>query len=79
LRDGFTAKMAIHPDQVPLINAAFSPSEPDIAWAQEITALFAANPGAGTLSLRGQMIDRPHMVRAARILARAKTGPRASS
>ncbi len=70
VRDGFLAKMAIHPDQVPLINAVFSPSEKEIAWAHEIVALFAANPNAGTLSLRGQMIDRPHLVRANRILAR---------
>jgi citrate lyase subunit beta / citryl-CoA lyase len=70
VRDGFTAKMAIHPDQVPLINATFTPSASEIAWAKEITALFAVNPGAGALSLRGQMIDRPHLVRATRILAR---------
>lgn len=69
VRDGFTAKMAIHPDQVALINSAFTPSATEIDWAREITALFAANPGAGALSLRGQMIDRPHLVRANRILA----------
>lgn len=71
-RDGFTGKMAIHPDQVAHINAAFTPNPSEIAWATEIAALFAANPGAGALSLRGQMIDRPHGVRAERILARAK-------
>ena len=70
-RDGFTGKMAIHPDQVPTINAAFSPSATEIAWAHEIVALFRDNPDAGALSLRGQMIDRPHAVRAERILARA--------
>jgi citrate lyase subunit beta / citryl-CoA lyase len=71
-RDGFTAKMAIHPDQVAPINAAFTPNEREIAWALEIEQLFAANPGAGALALRGQMIDKPHAVRAARILARAR-------
>ncbi len=71
-RDGFTAKMAIHPDQVATINDAFTPSEKEFAWATEIIALFAANPNAGALSLRGQMIDKPHAVRAERILARAK-------
>jgi citrate lyase subunit beta / citryl-CoA lyase len=71
-RDGFTAKMAIHPDQVAPINAAFTPSDHEISWAREIETLFAENPGAGALSLRGQMIDRPHAVRASRILARAK-------
>ena len=71
-RDGFTGKMAIHPGQVAAINAAFTPSDSEIAWAHEIVALFRDNPGAGALSLRGQMIDRPHAVRADRILARAK-------
>ena len=46
-RDGFTGKMAIHPDQVAYINAAFTPDANEIAWAKEIIALFAANPGAG--------------------------------
>ena len=71
-RDGFTGKMAIHPDQVAAINAAFTPSVTEIAWAHEIVALFRDNPESGALSLRGQMIDRPHAVRAERILARAK-------
>lgn len=71
-RDGFTGKFAIHPDQVATINTAFTPAENEIAWAREIEALFAANPGAGALSLRGLMIDKPHAVRAARILVRAK-------
>jgi citrate lyase subunit beta / citryl-CoA lyase len=71
-RDGFTGKMAIHPDQVAHINAAFTPNAADIAWAKDIAALFAANPGAGALSLRGQMIDKPHALHAERILARAK-------
>ncbi len=70
-RDGFTGKMAIHPDQVAHINAAFTPDAGEITWAKEISALFIANPGAGAMSLRGQMIDKPHAVRAERILARA--------
>ncbi len=71
-RDGFTGKMAIHPDQVATINAAFTPSASEIEWANEIIALFRDNPSSGTLALRGQMIDRPHATRAQRILARAK-------
>jgi citrate lyase subunit beta / citryl-CoA lyase len=71
-RDGFTGKLAIHPDQVATINAAFTPSATEIAWANDIVALFSDNPNSGALSLRGQMIDRPHLVRAERILARAK-------
>ncbi|MDB6044283.1 MAG: CoA ester lyase [Gammaproteobacteria bacterium] len=67
-RDGFTAKLAIHPDQIDAINAAFTPTAVEIAKARRIVALFAASPGAGVLSLDGQMIDRPHFIQAQRIL-----------
>jgi citrate lyase subunit beta / citryl-CoA lyase len=72
-RDGFTAKMAIHPDQVPVINEIFAPKPEEIALAQEIVKAFADNPEAGVLGIRGQMIDRAHIARAERILARAKS------
>ena len=75
-RDGFTGKLAIHPDQVAVINAAFTPSKADIARAQQILDLFAANPGAGALSLDGQMIDIPHFRHAERTIARAKLAQR---
>lgn len=70
-RDGFTGMMAIHPAQVPVINEAFTPSEAEVAYARAVVAAFAASPGAGTLSLDGRMIDRPHLVQAQRILATA--------
>jgi citrate lyase subunit beta / citryl-CoA lyase len=70
-RDGFTGMMAIHPDQVPVINRAFTPSEAEIGHARAVVAAFAANPGAGALSLEGRMIDRPHLVQAQRTLAAA--------
>jgi citrate lyase subunit beta/citryl-CoA lyase len=70
-RDGFTGKLAIHPDQVEAINTAFVPTEQELARAQQIIAAFAAAPGAGVVSLDGQMIDRPHLVQAQRILAAA--------
>ncbi|HEX5181588.1 MAG TPA: CoA ester lyase [Allosphingosinicella sp.] len=70
-RDGFTGMMAIHPDQVPVINAAFTPSEAEIAQARAIVAAFETSPGAGALSLEGRMIDRPHLVQAQRTLAAA--------
>ena len=68
-RDGFTGMMAIHPTQVPVINAAFAPSEAEIAHARAVVALFAANPGAGALSLDGKMVDAPHLKSAQRLLA----------
>jgi citrate lyase subunit beta/citryl-CoA lyase len=70
-RDGFTGMMAIHPDQVPVINDAFTPSEAEIAQARAIVAAFEASPEAGALSLDGRMLDRPHLVQARRILAAA--------
>ncbi|WP_067687404.1 HpcH/HpaI aldolase/citrate lyase family protein [Nocardia jejuensis] len=68
-RDGYRGMLAIHPDQVEVINAAFSPSEADIAAAQEIVDLFAANPGVGAIGHRGAMVDRPHLARAQALLA----------
>lgn len=71
LRDGFTAKAAIHPDQVPVINAAFTPSADDVAWAQRVIAAFDAAPQSGAISLDGKMLDRPHYRSAQRVLARS--------
>jgi citrate lyase subunit beta/citryl-CoA lyase len=69
--DGFTGMMAIHPAQVPVINAAFTPSAETVAHAKRIVDAFAAAPGAGVLSIDGQMIDAPHLKQAQRTLARA--------
>jgi citrate lyase subunit beta/citryl-CoA lyase len=71
-RDGFAAKLAIHPAQVPVINAVFTPTAEAVADAQAVIAAFAALPGAGVVGLGGKMLDRPHLVRAERLLARAK-------
>ena len=71
-REGFTGKLAIHPAQVSVINAAFTPSQDEIRKAEEIVAAFEAHPGAGTLSVGGKMVDRPHLVQARRILERAR-------
>jgi citrate lyase subunit beta/citryl-CoA lyase len=70
-RDGFTGKLAIHPAQIAPINAAFSPQPAEIARARAVIAAFAAAPHAGALSLNGQMLDRPHLLKAQRILERA--------
>ncbi|HEY8052766.1 MAG TPA: CoA ester lyase [Steroidobacteraceae bacterium] len=74
-RDGFSGKLAIHPDQVPAINAAFAPTAAECAQARRIVAAFASAAGTGVASLDGQMIDRPHLIQAQRILAAAaRTG-----
>lgn len=67
-RDGFRGMLAIHPGQIATINNAFMPNVAEIAHAREIIELFEKNPQAGTLSLRGRMIDRPHIVQAQKIL-----------
>ena len=71
-RDGFTAKMAIHPAQVPVINAVFTPSAEEIEKARVVIDAFAANPSAGVVGIGGVMYDRPHLRRAERLLARVK-------
>jgi citrate lyase subunit beta/citryl-CoA lyase len=69
-RDGFLGMMAVHPDQVPVINAAFTPAPEEIAHAQAVVDAFAANPGAGVLTLDDKMIDWPHLKKAQALLAR---------
>jgi citrate lyase subunit beta / citryl-CoA lyase len=78
-RDGFTAKMAIHPAQVDVINAVFTPSAEAIVRARAVVAAFAAEPNAGVVGIDGVMYDRPHLVRARQLLARAKAAGRANS
>jgi citrate lyase subunit beta/citryl-CoA lyase len=71
-RDGFVGKMAIHPAQVPIINAVFTPSAEAIAHAQSVVTAFAAAPGAGVVGIGGVMYDRPHLARAKQLLARVR-------
>jgi citrate lyase subunit beta/citryl-CoA lyase len=76
-RDGFTGKLAIHPDQIEAIHAAFSPTEAELARARRIVAAFAASPEAGVLNLEGEMIDRPHLLQARRLLSLAERSAQA--
>jgi citrate lyase subunit beta/citryl-CoA lyase len=73
-RDGFSGMLAIHPDQVPVINSAFTPTEAEVAHARVIVEAFAAEPNAGVLSIDGKMVDRPHLIQAQRILTAAGQG-----
>lgn len=70
-RDGFVSKMAIHPAQVAIINEMFAPSQEAIEKARAVVAAFEANPGAGVVGVAGEMLDRPHLLRAERLLARS--------
>jgi citrate lyase subunit beta/citryl-CoA lyase len=71
-RDGFTGKLAIHPAQVPIINRAFTPSKDEVRHAEAVVAAFEAQPHAGTVSVDGKMVDRPHLEQARRVLQRAR-------
>jgi citrate lyase subunit beta/citryl-CoA lyase len=74
-RDGFTGRIAIHPDQVATINRCFSPSDEELAEACKIVTAFAAQPNAGTLGIDGKMFDIPHLKAARRTLAAAGEAP----
>ncbi len=73
LRDGFTAKMAIHPAQVPVINEAFTPYKSDVEKSRALVKAFAEAGNPGVLGIDGEMFDRPHLVRAEKIVTRADT------
>lgn len=69
-RAGFDGKLAIHPAQVPVINAAFAPGDEQIEWARRVlAALDDARQGVALLD--GRMIDMPHRRSATRILSLA--------
>ncbi len=65
---GFTAKAAIHLDQIEHINRVFSPSKEERRWAERVVSAFSKNSAAGAVRLGGEMLDRPHLRRAQRIL-----------
>ncbi|MGZ6008299.1 MAG: HpcH/HpaI aldolase/citrate lyase family protein [Rhizomicrobium sp.] len=69
-REGFSGMLAIHPDQVEPINAAFTPSAADIEHATKVVAAFAS--GVGVASLDGKMLDQPHLKQARHVLALAE-------
>lgn len=64
--DGFTGRFAIHPDQVAVINEAFTPSAAEVALAHRLVAAFAT--GAGAVSIDGKMFDIPHLRAARRVI-----------
>jgi citrate lyase subunit beta / citryl-CoA lyase len=67
--DGFDGKIAIHPDQVVVINAAFTPASEELARARRIVSAFET--GQGAVLFEGKMLDIPHLKAARRLLARA--------
>ena len=72
-RQGFTGMLAIHPSQVPVINAAFAPTTDEIEQARRVVEAFANSNGAGAIRLDGKMLDQPHLDQAQRLLKRRGT------
>lgn len=70
-RDGFSAKAAIHPGQVPVINEAMTPDAATQEWAERVIAAFAASASVGVATLDGKMLDTPHLRLAKKIIAAA--------
>jgi len=70
---GFDAKLAIHPDQVSVINSIFLPSPAELDHARRVIAAFEAAPGFGAVSLNGTMLDIAHLHAARRLLGERDT------
>lgn len=70
-RDGFTGRLAIHPDQVAIINAGYAPTADELEHARAVVAAFEASPGMGTVGIGGKMYDLPHLKAARGVLERA--------
>ena len=73
-RDGFSAKAAIHPVQVAIINEAMTPSAQTRQWAEKVVAAFEASTEVGVATLDGKMLDKPHLRLARKILATSELG-----
>lgn len=71
---GFDGKLAIHPSQVPIINAAFTPGADEIEWARRVLAARDAAGDRGVFRVDGEMIDAPLIAQAERIVERAAAG-----
>src|SRR6478609_1400094 len=68
-QDGFLAKAVIHPRHVDVVNAAFMPTDEEIAWSEKVVKAFNDNPASGVVKIDGKMIDKPHLRAAEKILA----------
>ena len=68
---GFFGKSAIHPRQLPVLHAVFTPTEQELAWAREVLAAFEAADGGAVALPDGEFVDLPVAQRAERLLARA--------
>ena len=72
---GYTGKITIHPNQIDIVNEAFTPSDAEVAEARELLDLFAENEAKGIMAFafKGEMVDVPHLTRARKIVALAES------
>ncbi|MGF6778063.1 HpcH/HpaI aldolase/citrate lyase family protein [Paraburkholderia sp. GAS334] len=66
-RWGFGGKLCIHPKQIPIVNACYTPSDSEIAWAQRVLDESGKANGAA-VSVDGKMVDRPVVLQAQRVI-----------
>lgn len=73
-RLGFTGKLSIHPNQIDVINDAFTPAPELVAEAEALIEAFdeAQAQGRMAFTFKGQMVDMPHLSRARALLERAR-------
>ena len=70
LEMGYVGGAAIHPAQVGILNEVFTPSDEQLAEAREIVEAFEASGETGVMSIRGKMVDQPHLAQARKLLRR---------
>ncbi len=68
----FLSKAVIHPKHVDVVNAAFMPTDEEIAWSQKVVKAFDDNPNSGVVKMDGKMLDKPHLRAAIKILAQGQ-------
>ena len=71
---GFTGQLTIHPDQIPVVNAAFTPTDEELEEAETLLAEFEVAQAEGRMAFRfrGQMVDAPHLHRAENTVQRGR-------
>ena len=71
---GFTGKLTIHPNQIPIVNEAFTPNTDAVAKARRLIEAFdeARREGRNAFQFEGQMVDAPHLVQAKELVARVE-------
>jgi len=70
LEMGYVGGAAIHPAQVEILNEVFTPSDEQLAEAREIVEVFERSGETGVMSIRGKMVDQPHLAQARKLLSR---------